>query len=131
MDPQRVAGWVFVVGGAFLTLILLAFLAEIIVGLVALRHGIRIARRRRGAGNRAASQPLVAFEKPPPVQYRAEALRLPFGTWNHPEYEGLTLGDLARRDPQYVRWLSRYAVDPQLRWAAGVVIRQLSDNRDR
>ena len=41
---------------------------------------------------------------PPPPRASSAGTRLPFG-----RYSGWTLRDLARQDPDYLRWLSRHA----------------------
>jgi curved DNA-binding protein CbpA len=51
---------------------------------------------------RAASA--TASAAPPPPRAHAAGTRLEFG-----RYAGWTLRDLARRDPDYLRWLSRHA----------------------
>jgi hypothetical protein len=53
-----------------------------------------------GAGQRAAGRAGV----PPPPRSGSAGTRLEFG-----RYAGWTLRDLARRDPDYLRWLSRHA----------------------
>lgn len=52
------------------------------------------------ATNRTTSQPSV----PPPPRSESAGTRLEFG-----RYAGWTLRDLARQDPDYLRWLSRHA----------------------
>lgn len=46
----------------------------------------------------------AAGAAPPPPRSRSAGTRLPFG-----RYAGWTLRDLARQDPDYLRWLSRHA----------------------
>jgi curved DNA-binding protein CbpA len=57
-------------------------------------------RRAEYGFNRAPQQPTV---KPPPRSSRA-GTKLEFG-----RYAGWALRDLARQDPDYLRWLSRHA----------------------
>ncbi len=64
-----------------------------------------IARERHDRAVRnAAFAPLSAGLAAPPPRSHAEGTRLEFG-----RYAGWTLRDLARQDPDYLRWLSRHA----------------------
>ena len=62
------------------------------------------------AGQRAATRAASGFGAPrtaavpPPPRSSAAGSRLEFG-----RYAGWTLRDLARQDPDYLRWLSRHA----------------------
>ena len=59
------------------------------------------------AESRSASRPFSGYgtaTSPPPPRASAAGTRLEFG-----RYAGWTLRDLARRDPDYLRWLSRHA----------------------
>jgi curved DNA-binding protein CbpA len=60
-------------------------------------------RHDRGVRN-AAFAPLSAGVVNPPPRAAAAGTRLEFG-----RYSGWTLRDLARQDPDYLRWLSRHA----------------------
>jgi curved DNA-binding protein CbpA len=58
-------------------------------------------------GTAASTRPRAAQAPgavPPPPRANAAGTRLEFG-----RYAGWTLRDLARRDPDYLRWLSRHA----------------------
>ena len=58
-------------------------------------------------GTAASTRPRAAQSPgavPPPPRAGAAGTRLEFG-----RYAGWTLRDLARRDPDYLRWLSRHA----------------------
>jgi uncharacterized protein (DUF3820 family) len=63
-------------------------------------------------------------EAVPSKESLAQALQvqLPFGTRNHPEYKGQTLGELEQRDPQLIRWLADKSKNPALRGAAGAIV---------
>ena len=64
-----------------------------------------IARERHDRAVRnAAFAPLSAGVAAPPPRSGTAGSRLEFG-----RYAGWTLGDLARQDPDYLRWLSRHA----------------------
>ena len=64
-----------------------------------------IARERHDRAVRnAAFAPLSAGMAAPPPRSDAAGSRLEFG-----RYAGWTLRDLARQDPDYLRWLSRHA----------------------
>ena len=64
-----------------------------------------IARERHDRAMRnAAFAPLSAGMAAPPPRSDAAGSRLEFG-----RYAGWTLRDLARQDPDYLRWLSRHA----------------------
>lgn len=52
----------------------------------------------------AASAPHTTASVPPPPRSASAGTRLEFG-----RYAGWTLRDLARHDPDYLRWLSRHA----------------------
>ena len=57
--------------------------------------------------SRSSSRPFGGYgtaTSPPPPRASAAGTRLEFG-----RYAGWTLRDLARRDPDYLRWLSRHA----------------------
>lgn len=62
----------------------------------------------RAAWDRAqrvqASSPTSAGRVPPPPRSDAAGTRVGFG-----RYAGWTLRDLARQDPEYLRWLSRHS----------------------
>lgn len=61
--------------------------------------------RHDRAVRNAAFAPLSAgVASPPPPRSAAAGTRLEFG-----RYSGWTLRDLARHDPDYLRWLSRHA----------------------
>ena len=64
-------------------------------------------RARYDAARRRASvttiQPAASGAVPPPPRSAAAGSRLTFG-----RYTGWTLRDLARQDPDYLRWLSRH-----------------------
>ena len=64
-------------------------------------------RSRHDAARRRASvstiQPAASGGTPPPARSAAAGSRLTFG-----RYAGWTLRDLARQDPDYLRWLSRH-----------------------
>lgn len=59
------------------------------------------AARRRAAGSAIPSA--APAGSPPPPRSAAAGSRLSFG-----RYAGWTLRDLARQDPDYLRWLSRH-----------------------
>lgn len=59
------------------------------------------AKPSKATGRGAAAAPGAV---PPPPRASAAGTRLEFG-----RYAGWTLRDLARRDPDYLRWLSRHA----------------------
>lgn len=61
----------------------------------------------RAAWDRAqarASRPAAPVTVPPPPRSDAVGTRIAFG-----RYAGWTLRDLARHDPEYLRWLSRHS----------------------
>ena len=64
-------------------------------------------RARHDAARRGASVPAIPQASPggspPPPRSAAAGSRLSFG-----RYAGWTLRDLARQDPDYLRWLSRH-----------------------
>ncbi len=64
--------------------------------------------RRKYDGNRNVTATSASTRAtgavPPPPRSRSAGTRLPFG-----RYAGWTLRDLARQDPDYLRWLSRHA----------------------
>lgn len=51
----------------------------------------------------------------------ARAVTLPYGTRNHPEYQGKTLAELAQLDAPLVAWLAENARSTQLRSAAAAL----------
>ena len=68
-----------------------------------------VTRARWDGGHRAGSRAggsagTQASTAPPPPRSSAAGSRLEFG-----RYAGWTLRDLARQDPDYLRWLSRHA----------------------
>lgn len=66
-----------------------------------------VATRRKFDASRAAPaapSPHAAGPAPAPPRSQSAGTRLAFG-----RYEGWTLRDLARQDPNYLRWLSRHA----------------------
>ncbi len=58
----------------------------------------------RGQRQGAATQPSRSASVPPPPRSGAAGTRVTFG-----RYAGWTLRDLARHDPEYLRWLSRHS----------------------
>lgn len=56
------------------------------------------------AGVGGSSRPASGGAVPPPPRGASAGTKLEFG-----RYAGWTLRDLARRDPDYLRWLSRHA----------------------
>ena len=64
------------------------------------------ARARWDRGQRQAASGYASQDKgsPPPPRSSAAGSKLEFG-----RYTGWTLRDLARHDPDYLRWLSRHA----------------------
>ncbi len=77
-------------------------------------------RERRGMG--AATAPAAAAAGVSrPVEARAGAARLDFG-----RYAGWTLREVARRDLDYVRWLSRHASGARHRQEIAVLLREFA-----
>jgi curved DNA-binding protein CbpA len=66
------------------------------------------AARRRGGGEVPIATPVPANVAPP--RSAAAGTRLTFG-----RYAGWTLRDIARQDPDYLRWLSRHSSGVQYR----------------
>jgi curved DNA-binding protein CbpA len=81
-------------------------MAELNVAYASIRDQVRRAQYDRervsGAGRRQA--PVVTPPPPPPPKHAAARTTLDFG-----RYEGWTLDDVARRDPDYLRWLQRHS----------------------
>ncbi len=59
---------------------------------------------QKGASRTAGFETMRTATVPPPPRSSAAGSRLEFG-----RYSGWTLRDLARHDPDYLRWLSRHA----------------------
>jgi curved DNA-binding protein CbpA len=64
----------------------------------------RAANRASSGYGFARAASTAASGAPPPPRAKSAGTRLEFG-----RYAGWTLRDLARRDPDYLRWLSRHA----------------------
>ena len=62
------------------------------------------AERRRNAGVMAASRSGASPAHVPPPRSASAGTRVAFG-----RYAGWTLRDLARQDPDYLRWLARHS----------------------
>ena len=78
-------------------------MAELNEAFAMVRDDVSRERHDRGVRN-AAFAPLSAGVAAPPPRSAAAGTRLEFG-----RYSGWTLRDLARQDPDYLRWLSRHA----------------------
>jgi len=68
------------------------------------RHSYDAAQRQSARPASHGSRAQATGAVPPPPRSSAAGSRLEFG-----RYSGWTLRDLARRDPDYLRWLSRHA----------------------
>jgi curved DNA-binding protein CbpA len=83
------------------------------------RAGFDRARLRSKAGFAQPASPMETVMTPPPPRSSAAGTQLEFG-----RYAGWTLRDLARHDPDYLRWLSRHASGMRYRTEIYQIFRQ-------
>ena len=81
------------------------------------RAAFDIARRYRGPATSAEARTHGASR--PDIDYDPGEVRLDFG-----RYSGWTLREVARRDVEYLRWLSRHASGARHRQAIAVLLRE-------
>jgi len=79
-------------------------MAELNQAYAMVRDAARRASFHGGQGRASSPTSSTMSSTPPPPRGASAGTRLEFG-----RYVGWTLRDLARRDPDYLRWLSRHA----------------------
>ncbi len=70
-----------------------------------------------------AAPPATPVKTPPAMTLeQARTYAMPFGTRDHPEYKGQTLGTLIAQDAGFVRWLAENSTNALLRQAATLMV---------